>query len=94
MAELLKSPRADVVISDGSLVAAVEIKPELTPQSIGQALTYSLLLAHATKIADAILPVVICRRANPELVSVANQVGVAVWLSQQPAQPSPNADRP
>ena len=81
LARALLRPRVDVALCRNGYLDLVEVKPLLSPSSIGQALTYSVLAAQGEPEFRGFFPVVICGEAYSHLVGAAGVLGVGVWLA-------------
>lgn len=75
----LLAKRVDAVGRQGNVVWVVEVKPVGSMSALGQALTYGWLVGCGVREGVEVVPAIVCRRADPDVVGVCGRVGVVVW---------------
>lgn len=75
----VRSKSIDAVFwAEDETVYAIEVKKELSYESVGQALVYASLLGeeYTARIRRKVEPVVVCLDADADILKVANKIGI------------------
>ncbi len=70
--------RIDVIALVGGGYWVIEIKPFGSMMAMGQVLTYSRLFTEEYRPAGQVFPVIVCSRADPDMIGEFDDAGVVV----------------
>ena len=75
--------RIDVVAAVAQGFWVIEVKPWASMQAVGQVLCYTRLFMREYEVAGAVRPVIICDRADEDLLESYDQFGVGVIAMEE-----------
>jgi len=76
----LSMKRIDVVFEDSENIYITEVKPRITPYTLGQVLTYATLFSDQYKPEKSIVATIIASQVDPDVMGIAQQQGVQIFL--------------